>query len=1108
MRKFSVLLVALLFVGVGAAFGQGRTISGKVVDSESGDPIIGASVEVVDAQTGSSTDENGKFTVTLPDGYTKLKVEQTSYTTQVVTAREGMVIRLVLSGELLQEAEVEVAVGTKKGKGYVGSAQTVSQDVVEKKSPTDITKALSGEVAGMRVVTSTGQPGVTSTVKLRGTHSFNADGGALYVVDGVPYNGDIAAIDPSDIVSTTVLKDATATSMYGSQGANGVILITTKKGTAGSEGKIEVDVKYGLNARILPMHDVITDPKQYMELVWIGLHNYAKYGLGSMTPGADANKMLWSKSGELKPVGIPEQYNLFTSADVIDPKTGKFRSDVGLRYTPESWKENMFHVGKKYETTVKLSGGSDKTTYYTSIGFLSDEGYYIQSDYKRLSALSNLDYSPKKWLTANFKAQYTFSSQNAVGQSSRAANNGFRFVNNIPPIYPVFQHNPDGSIAKDPYNGGKAYDYGQYIGYSRPYSAGINPAGALQLDKNYNESHQLALLNALKFEFVKDLKINITNSYGFYTGKTSNIMNMFYGDGAGFGRISQYMQSVMDFNSIQQAMYNKTFADVHNTDYMVAHTFRYQRGSSMRGGKGNLFRPTDLEFSNATQLSYLESSSANYTSESYIGEFRYNYNEKYFAILNGSIYGSSNFAPGHQYGAYASAGASWNIHRELFMADAKRWLSNLKLKASFGTTGNDQVGPNLYRNMYGVTSYVGNPAVVATRVGVPSITWEKVYRFNSGIEFDIKKGRLYGEIEVYHDLVVDNIDTRVVAPSVGYGAIPVNEGKFRNYGFEALLKSKVVKSRNFDLNLRLTLSHNNNRIVELPKEYMYGQWVEMTINGGAMKGFSMGDIFASKYVGVNPKNGRGQWIRYRDANVTDKNAEGYYYISNVHLYKNEKTVKDGKVVLKHPNANIVADTVHFAPIAGVDYTGKNVYPDLVGGFGLDFSTYGFDVSMSFNYIIGGYNYDAMYIGLMGDPLAGSTNYHKDMLNCWNPLAGNTNTDIPGLFAGQGRFTDNAKDYDTFYKVFYKSSYANAASDRFLISNTALQFDNVRIAYNFPKKMLDKMKLKSLNLWVMANNLMVISHRKGYNPFIYMNGGNSSADYVPSSTIMGGVKFSF
>ena len=338
MRKFSVLLTALLLIGVSAVFGQERSISGKVLDSESGEPLVGVSISVVGADTGTSTDENGDFTVTLPDGFTKLRVEQTSYKTQEVTAAEGMVIRLVLSSTVLSEAEIEVAFGTKKGKGYVGSAQTIQQETIEKKSPSDITKALAGEFAGVQIATSTGQPGVSSSVRIRGIASLNASGDALYVVDGVPYGGTISSIDPNDIVSTTVLKDATATAMYGARGANGVILITTKKGTAGSEGKIEVDVQAGINMRLLPMHDRITSPEEYMELGWIGLANY--YYMSSASPNYDAAKQsatdnLWSTGKETDISGLNVGYNIWTQNDVIDPKTGKFRSDVGRKFTSE-----------------------------------------------------------------------------------------------------------------------------------------------------------------------------------------------------------------------------------------------------------------------------------------------------------------------------------------------------------------------------------------------------------------------------------------------------------------------------------------------------------------------------------------------------------------------------------------------------------------------------------------------------------------------------------------------------------------------------------------------------------------------------------------------------
>ncbi len=1092
MRKFSVLLTALFLIGVSAVFGQGRSISGKVLDSESGDPIIGAAVEVVGAQTGTSTDENGDFTVTLPEGYNTLRFTQTSYKSQDLTARDGMVVRLVLDSEVLATAEIQVAMGTKMGKGYVGAAQTVTSETIEKKSPTDVTKALAGEFAGVQIATTTGQPGVASSVRIRGTASLNAGGGVLYVVDGVPYGSDISAIDPSDIVSTTVLKDATATSMYGARGSNGVILITTKKGTAGSEGKIEVDAKFGANLRLLPMHDVITSPEQYMEMSWLGLYNTAVQVLGANHAAAGS----WANSQLFGRLGMTSNYNLWKTTSIIDPNTGKFIDGVEKIYEPESWKDHIFHVGKKYDFGIKMSGGSDKTTYYTSVNFTNDEGYYIQSDFKRLSALSNIDYSPKKWINANFKMQYAYFTMNDVGQSSTAANNGFYFVNSIPPIYPVFQHNADGSIVYDPYTGGNKYDFGQYVGYVRPFQPGTNPAGALRLDRSYSQAHNVALSNVLKFEFIKDLVITITNGYNFLYSKSMELDNYYNGDAEGVGRIAEINQTYLDFTTHQQISYRKTFGDVHNFDAMLGHNFRNQEQGISESHKAQLMKPYDLSLSNAVQMVAIADSYGDYRAESYMGEFRYNFDEKYFLLANGSVYGSSYFDKGHKYGVFAALGASWNVHRETFMATTRKWLNNLKIKASFGTTGNDQIGNYNYYDMYNIYNFDNQPGILWNSKAEPSLTWETSYKFNAGIEFEIKKGKLYGEIEFYNDHVVHLLDTRTVAPSIGYGSIPVNQGRFRNYGVELLLKSNLIKTRNFDLNLRLTASHNNTKVLELPKELINGVWVEMTMNGAYAKGYEVDAIYTAQYLGVNPENGWALWRAYLN--------QAGDYILQPYVNKNQKTVKDGQIVPKYEEREFIETVTSDANKAAVDFIGKKRRPDVYGGFGFDISTYGFDFSAMFNFNIGGYNYDYIYRNLMADNRVGSFNMHKDVLNAWSPFATsehNSSTSVPVRLSGFYAADANGK-------IGYRAGHASRLSDRFLISNTGLRLANVRIAYNFPKKMLDKIKLNNLSVWVMGDNLFVLSHRQGYNPFMYLSGGSTASAYAPVSTVMGGVKFSF
>lgn len=1097
MRKFSVLLTALLLIGVSAVFGQERSISGKVLDSESGEPLVGVSISVVGADTGTSTDENGDFTVTLPDGFTKLRVEQTSYKTQEVTAAEGMVIRLVLSSTVLSEAEIEVSFNTKKGKGYVGSAQTVQQETIEKKSPSDITKALAGEFSGVRIATNTGQPGVESKVRIRGIASLNAGGDALYVVDGIPYGGDVSSIDPNDIVSTTVLKDATATAMYGARGANGVILITTKKGTAGSEGKIEVDLQTGINFRLLPMHDRITTPEEYMEAGWLGLANY--FYMNSSTPNYDVAKQqatdnLWNMGGENELSGLPIAYNIWTQNDVIDPKTGKIRSGLGRKYSPESWQDHIFRIGKKYSAGVKISGGSDKTTYFTSINYLNDEGYYIRSKYNRLTATTNLDYSPKKWLTANFKAMYAYSTMNRLGQGD-GANNGFNFVYYVPPIYPVFRHNPaDGSLYKDEYLGGNQYDYGREL--KRPFSLGINPAGALQLDQNLLQQHNLALSNFLKFEFIKDLVITITNGYNFNFQQASQILNKFYGDAQGVGYVYKTDQMFTDFTSRQQIAYKKTVSEIHNLDAMFGHDFRTLELKQLSANRSGMVKPYDFELDNAIKLRDASSTASDYTSESYMGEVRYNYDEKYFATANGSVYGSSNFAPGNQYGLFWSVGAAWNIHRELFMASAKKWISSLKVRANFGASGNDQIGSYRYTDMYSIINSYDQPAVNFVRKGNPNLTWETAYKANLGVDLELKKGKLYLEADLYNTTIVNTLAFRSVARSNGYNYIPVNDGKFRNYGLELMVKANLLKTRDVDVNFRVTGSYSKALVLANPRVNVKSKLVEMPLNDGRAVGHFIGDIYTRRYMGVDSETGFGQWEQWTDDNASKPDDP----VLDTYIYEHEKTVDDNGNIVNKRDVQWVKEQITNDPNkASRFFIGKNAYPDVFGGFGIDASAYGFDFSASFEYLIGGYNYDRIYQNLMGDGLFGKSNYHKDIFKAWTP--DNTNTNVPILLAGKVAQA-------TASRPEYNGDWSDYGSDRFLISNTALKLSNVRLAYNFPHKMIEKVKLKSLSLWVRADNLFVLSHRKGYDPFTYFGGGNDRYQYTPLSTLVGGLKFTF
>ena len=599
----------------------------------------------------------------------------------------------------------------------------------------------------------------------------------------------------------------------------------------------------------------------------------------------------------------------------------------------------------------------------------------------------------------------------------------------------------------------------------------------------------------MKFEFIKDLVITITNGYNFNFQERGDITNKYFGDAKGIGYVSKRLLSFMDFSSRQQIAYKKTLAEVHNLDAMFGHDFRTLESKDLYAWRSGMFKPYDFELDNAVKVRDATSSAEDYTSESYMGEVRYNYEEKYFATANGSVYGSSNFAPGHQYGLFWSVGAAWNIHRELFMASTKKWLSSLKVRANFGTSGNDQIGSYRYTDMYKIVNSNDQPSINFVRKGNPDLTWETVYKANLGVDLELKKGKLYVEADLYNNTVTNTLAFKSVAYSNGYNSIPVNDGKFRNYGLELMVKANLLKTRDIDLNFRITGSYSKALVLENPKTVIQGKEVELSLNDGRAVGHFIGDIYGRHYMGVDPNTGFGQWEQWKDLNSTTTPDAP---VLDTYIYEHEKTVKNGNIVNKRDVQWSKGNITNDPNKASRFFLGKNRYPDFFGGFGIDASAYGFDLSASFEYIIGGYNYDDIYSNLMEDGVFGARNYHKDMLKAWT--AENRNTTVPIMLAGQA-VAENANHPE------YNSTWSGAG-DRFLTSNTALRFSNVRLAYNFPHKVIEKIKLNSLSLWVRADNLFVLSHRKGYDPFTYFGGGNERYQYTPLSTFVGGLKFTF
>ncbi|MDR1898181.1 MAG: SusC/RagA family TonB-linked outer membrane protein, partial [Prevotellaceae bacterium] len=1023
------------------------------------------------------SDSEGKFTLDVPETDKILEVKFLGMQDEEVEVAPNLRITLHHSASALDEVIV-VAYGTAKKSSFTGSATSVSGENLTRKNQSEITKALVGEAAGVQVINTSGQPGTNATIRIRGFGSANSGRAPLYVVDGLPYDGDISAINASDVESTTLLKDASAAALYGARAANGVVLITTKKGVKG-QSTIEVDLKAGVNVRLIPMYDVIDSPERYMELSWEAMRNYGELqnNLGRAAAGAYASNNLFGATG------IAPVYNMWNTdgSAVIDPVSGKF-SNANRKYTPEKWSDHMFNTGKKTEASVRFSGGADKLSYYTSFGALTEKGYYIGSDFSRLNARSNLNYQPREWFKATTNIAYSYMESDFPMQDDNQ-NNGFQFVNNMPPIYPVYQRDANGNLVPDPLVGGNRYDFGMQGGYERGYASGINPVGTVDLDVRGQTSHQLIGNANFEISFLKDFKLSSSNGYQYLYMVETELTNPYYGDAEGIGRIAREHVSYLGLNNTQMLSYNKKTGR-HTVNAFVAHESSSLVIRDDYAEKFRLAQADNIEFTNAINMQSIDGYKLDRSIESYFAQIKYDYDEKYFADVNFRRDGSSRFT-NHKWGNFGSAGVAWVISKEDFVSNLD-FLSNLRLKASYGTSGNENLNlgstnANFYptQNLYSIRNLNDQITYSLYYIGNSDLTWEKSNMFNTGLDFDFWDDRLSGEIEFFQKRTTNMIFSKQVAPSLGYASAPVNDAQLNNTGIEFNISGKIIKTSDWDVELRFIGTHYANKMVKMPMEGSAEKNFELHSPYGWSKGHSIYDFYMREFTGVDANTGLSQWLVYYDNNNLDADGNATR-ISNMTDYLYQRAQAGETVELDEKKTSTYAD-------ATLKYVNKSAIPDLAGSFGLNVKYKGIELNALFVYSIGGYGYDAVYAGLMGNDLIGTMNWHKDIEQRWT--APGQNTAVPRLSA----------NYDTN---------VNSLSSRFLTSMNYLGLNNIRLAYTFPKRLLEKAKIQKSTLWVSGDNLYVTTARRGYFPLGDQAGESNRSQYIPLSTIMCGINIQF
>ena len=1116
MKERLTMFMISLFLFAGSALAQTK-ISGTVLSQDDGQPIIGAAVKVDGTSTGMLTDVNGRFSLTMPEGKNQITVSYLGYESQTLKVKNGMRVFLKSDAAALDEVIV-VAFGTAKKSAFTGSAKAVGSEDIKLTQTTSVTGALAGNVAGVQLTQSSGSPSGSPTIRIRGFGSLNAGNDPLIIVDGAPYSGDMANINPNDVETMTVLKDAASNALYGARGANGVVMITTKKAKSG-DAVVTFDAKYGWNTKALKQYDIISDPAAYYEKHYDAVYNYyidkgmdansawqaANAGLFGEQAGGGVGYNIWS---------YPEGQMLIGQNGKLNPLATIGRVEGDYLIKPDDWEDVGIRTGNRQEYNVSIAGSTDKSNTYISLGYLKNEGITEKSDMQRFTARLKADYQAKKWLKVGANMSYARFDHNSLGNNGSETSTGniFAFTQQMAPIYPAYVYNADGSIKIDS-NGIQMMDYGNGMnaGHDRPFIQDANPIQDVRLNTRNFEGNALAGHAFADFTFYPGLVLTLNGTVNLDETRGTYVYNPYYGqfDSTG-GTVEKYHSRDFDYNFQQLLNYTTTIAQHHNLNVMIGHEYFDRRYYEVGAEKNKMFSQENKELSGAAvdgQGAW--SLKARYNNEGYFGRVQYDYDTKYF--LSGSLRrdASSRFHPDYRWGTFWSVGAAWLINKEKFMENVS-WVNELKAKFSIGSQGNDNiVASDDYLNSYRYTDVFriinsgGNVSTSFNQKGTKDITWETNTNINAGIEFQLFK-KLSGSLEFFYRKTTDMLYSFAVAPSNGYASYYDNVGDLYNTGFELELNYNILRTKNINWDVRLNVSTLKNRISKLDDDkktnVVYGTDFKPyegynSSNFFISEGTSMYSWYMKDYAGVDPETGKSLWYYnvYEQHQVVidgvpqvdaDGNPikEDSWFDRDGNLLENQNADDfSRRKVIDRKTTDVYADADYYV----ID---KTTIAPVFGGFGTSVQAYGFDFAINFTYQIGGKHYDSTYASFMSPPTSSTAgrNIHVDALESWT--ASNPSASIP-----RWQFDD---------------LYTGNMSTRFLTDASYLNIQNINLGYTFPVKWTKAALINNLRIYASAENVFYWSKRKGFDPRQTYSDIANATRYSPIRTISAGISATF
>lgn len=995
-----------------AAPQQKTKLNGTVVD-ETGEAIIGANVIVKGTTNGCTTDLDGHFTFDVDHLPATLMVSYIGYIRQEIKVTSAKTIKVEMAPDNnLMDEVVITGYGTFKKSAYAGSAASVKGETLKDVPAISFKDLLQGNAPGVQFTSSSGQPGASSSLRIRGMGSFNASNSPLYVIDGVPMRSGtintmssdagldiMSTINSSDIESVTVIKDAAAASLYGSRAANGVVLITTKKGKAGKPS-ISLKADWGSS-------DFAMDYRPIMG-------------------GAERRQYIYDGlvAGQIKKGKSEADAMAYADGEIDD-----YAPVPWCGYT--DWDDVLFKKGNHQSYEASLSGGTDRFKYYSSLSYLKQDGIAINSGLERISGRLNVDFQATSKLKLGANVLFATVNQDVYSEGTSYSSPFYTSRNAVVPSDPIY--NEDGSWNRDLIR----------IGDRNPL---------LSATYDYQREYVTRTFNTIygEYEFIKDLKFKSTFSYDYVItkGKDWSDPRTSNGDDINGGMSKKYYE----YNKMvwaNQVSYKTSIARDHHIDALVGYEIDDQYRDYLSGYATNFATHDKNQISNGMKTESVGGNDTRTRMVSYLTRLNYDYKNKYY--LGGSFRtdGSSRFQRDNRWGSFWSISGAWRIIEEEFMSPTKDWLTDLKIRASYGVNG---TLPSDYFGYMGLSSltngYLEQPGIIQSQLRNDDLQWETNYNLNLGLDFALWN-RINVTLEYYTRTTKNLLMDRPISMTTGFSSYLMNIGEVKNKGVELEISSTNIQTKDFSWNTTFNISHNKNKIVTLD-----GMQTEIKSGSQIRKvGKSYRTFYMIEFAGINPETGAPQFY----TNDVDENGN---YIKDI----TEEINKAHAIVLD-----------------------KHAEPNAIGGLSNTLRYKWFDLNFMFSYQFGGYSYD---------------NWAQKTEHGGNDLEAN----IPSYYKDSWKKPGDVTKYELFYE---KPSVAmnKVTTTRRLHSTDFIRLKTLTFGFTVPKDWTRKIGIENVRLYASANNLWTWAAYDYYDPEA-VSGGTAIWGTPPLKTVTFGINVNF